>query len=177
MPVLEAPRQAVPGLFRDVRREGSQGMDGTRTFLEVVLANGLVEGRVRGVFHIAIGRRVTAIDGTPLATGTTWRELASLLKTLKFDKEWGRALGADPDTIAPRDREKYWYHVIAIAKVDSAEARAEAEQLAAYLRPLGWIVGPPPTPPPGRPAPPVPRAADPTEIETPPPRKKPKKKK
>lgn len=126
-------------------------MDGTRTFLEIVLTNRLAEGRLRGVFHVAIGRRVTATDGTVLATGTTWRALATLLKDLKFEKEWVRAFGVDPDTIAPRDREKFWYHAVALARVDSVEARAEAEQLAAFLRPLGWIVGPPPTPPPGKP--------------------------
>ena len=151
-------------------------MDGTQSFLEIVLANGLADGRLRGVFHIAIGRRVTATDGTVLSTGATWRELAALLKALKFDKEWGRKMGADPDTVAPRDREKFWYHAIALARVDSAEARAEAEELAAYLRPLGWIVGPPPTPPPTRPTTPAAKPADPAGGETASPKKKPKKK-
>jgi len=151
-------------------------MDGTRTLLEIVLANGLAQARLRGVFHIAIGRRVTGADGTPLAIGTTWRTLASLLKDLKYDKEWGRALGADPDVVAPRDREKYWYHVIALAKVDGAAARAEAEELASLLRPLGWIVGPPPTLPSGRPALPAP-AQGVAEADSPKkPKPKPKKK-
>ncbi len=176
MPVLEAPRQMVAYHSQETDRSRSLGMDGTQQFLEIVLANGLGEGRLRGVFHIAIGRRVTAIDGTTLATGTTWRGLAGLLKTVKFDKEWGRALGADPDTVAPRDREKYWYHVIALAKVDSAEARAEAEELAAYLRPLGWIVGPPPTPPPTRPISPAARVTDAGGTEPSPAKKKPKQK-
>lgn len=120
-------------------------MDGTRTLLELILARKLAEGRLRGVFHIAIGRRVTADDGSVLATGVTWRELAGLLKDLKFDKEWVRAFGVDPDVIAPRDKEKFWYHAVALAKVDSAVARAEAEELASLLRPLGLTVGPPPT--------------------------------
>ncbi len=176
MTVLDAPRRAVAGHPQDAGREWSQGMDGTQSFLEIVLANGLADGRLRGVFHIAIGRRVTATDGTVLSTGATWRELAALLKALKFDKEWGRKMGADPDTVAPRDREKFWYHAIALARVDSAEARAEAEELAAYLRPLGWIVGPPPTPPPTRPLAPAAKPADPTDAETASPKKKPKKK-
>lgn len=150
---------------QDAGREWSHGMDGTRTLLEIVLANGLAEARLRGVFHIAIGRRVTSADGTPLATGATWRALASLLKELKFDKDWGRPLGADPDVVAPRDREKYWYHVIALAKVDGPAARAEAEELTSLLRPLGWIVGPPPTQLPGRPALAAP-AAEGTEAES-----------
>lgn len=120
-------------------------MDGTRTLLELILARKLAEGRLRGVFHLAIGRRVTADDGSVLATGVTWRELAGLLKDLKFDKEWVRAFGVDPDVIAPRDKEKFWYHAVALAKVDSAEARAEAEELGRLLRPLGLTVGPPPS--------------------------------
>jgi hypothetical protein len=154
-------------------------MDGTRTLLEFILARGLAEGRLRGVFHVAIGRRVTADDGTVLATGVTWRELAALLKDLKYDKEWVRAFDVDPDVIAPRDKEKFWYHAVALAKVDSAEARAEADQLAALLRPLGWTVGPPPTPTPAGRSGAVPKAPPTTpaeDEEAEPAKKKPKPK-
>lgn len=147
-PVPETPRGAGSDDPLDAGHVRSHGMEGTRTLLELILAHGLAEGRLRGVFHVAIGRRVTAEDGTVLATGVTWRELAALLKDMKYDKEWVRAFAADPESIAPRDKEKFWYHAVALAKVDSVEARAEADQLAILLRPLGWIVGPPPGPPP-----------------------------
>ena len=119
-------------------------MDGIRDLLEAARTNGLVAGRFRGLLHIAIGRTITKPDGTKLATGLTWRDVAVLLKTLRFDPELGRELGADPDTLSPRDRERYWFAVIGLARVDSPEALAEAEKLVAPLRELGYIVGSPP---------------------------------
>ena len=100
-------------------------MDGIRDLLEAARTNGLVAGRFRGLLHIAIGRTVAKPDGTKLATGLTWRDVAALLKALRFDPELGRELGADPDTLSPRDRERYWFAVIGMARVDSPEAIAE----------------------------------------------------
>lgn len=134
-------------------------MDGIRDLLEAARTNGLVAGRFRGLLHITIGRTITKPDGTKLATGLTWRDMASLLKTLRFDPELGRELGADPDTLSPRDRERYWFAVIGLARVDSPEALAEAEKLVAPLRELGYVVGPPP----GGAAPPVPTKAKPAK--------------
>ncbi len=119
-------------------------MDGLRELLEAARANGLVSGHFRGLLHIAIGRRVTKLDGTKISDGMTWRPLAALLKTLRFDPEYGREVGADPDTLSPRDRERYWYAVIGMAGVDSSQAVAEAEKLAEALKPLGYLVGPAP---------------------------------
>ena len=119
-------------------------MEGTLRLLEVVREKKLAGGALRGLFHIAIGRHVTTPDGTVVSGGATWRELAVLLKDAKYDKELVKELGADPDLLAPKDREKMWYHAIGLAKVDSAEARTQAEKLAAALRPLGLIVGPAP---------------------------------
>jgi hypothetical protein len=119
-------------------------MDGIRDLLEAAGGNGLVKGHLRGLLHIAIGRTVTKPDGTKLSSGVTWRALAALLKTLRFDPELGREVGADPDTLSPRDRERYWYAVIAQARVDSAEAVEDAEKLIAPLEKLGFIVAPPP---------------------------------
>ena len=102
-------------------------------------------GRFRGLLHIVIGRTVTRPDGTRISAGLTWREVATLLKTLRFDPELGRELGADPDTLSPRDRERYWYSVIALARVDGADAVAEAEKLVAPLKDLGFVIAPPPS--------------------------------
>ncbi|MBP3956430.1 hypothetical protein J8F10_14195 [Gemmata sp. G18] len=123
-------------------------MDGIRELLEAARAAGLTTGRFRGLLHIAIGRTISKPDGTKLSTGVTWRALASLLKTLRYDPELGREAGADPDTLSPRDRERYWYAVIALARVDGPEARAEAEKLVAPLKDAGFVVTPSTTAPP-----------------------------
>jgi hypothetical protein len=119
-------------------------MEGIRDLLETARANGLVAGRFRGLLHIAIGRTVTKPDGTRLSAGLTWREIATLLKNLRFDPELGRELGADPDTLSPRDRERYWYAVIALARVDGPEARAEADKLVGPLKDHGYVIAPAP---------------------------------
>jgi hypothetical protein len=130
-------------------------MDGIREFLEAVRQNDLVTGHLRGLFHLAIGRRISRTDGHVLSAGVTWRQLAAVLKGMRFEKEYAAEVGADPDTLAPRDRERFWYSVIALARVGSAEARAQADKLAVLVRPLGYVVGPPPAvdgPPPAPPA-------------------------
>ena len=119
-------------------------MEGTKMVLQLAREHGLVAGHLRGLFHIAIGRKLTAADGTVLSTGMSWRDLSQLLKSLKFDREIIRELGADPDVLAPKDRERFWYSAIALAKVESAEARREAEELTVSLKKLGIQVGPGP---------------------------------
>jgi hypothetical protein len=96
---------------------------------------------------------VTRPDGAVVSTGLTWREVAGWLKQLRFDRELVREYGADPDTLAPRDRERFWYAAIAQAKVDSPEAVAEAERLVGPLRAIGFVIGPPPSGAAPRPAP------------------------
>lgn len=119
-------------------------MDGIRLLLTAVRDAGLLAGNFRGLLHIAIGRKVTRPDGTAISVGVTWRELAAELKNLRFDTELVRELGIDPSDLAARDRERFWYSAIAQARVDSAEAVAEAEKLASKIRMLGLIVGPAP---------------------------------
>ena len=120
-------------------------MDGLRELLEQVRDRNLAAGHLRGLFHVAIGRRVTTTAGQPVSAGATWRELAALLKLLRFDKELVTEVGADPEELAPRDRQRYWYSAIALARPDSSEAMADAEKLIPLLKPLGYLVGPPPT--------------------------------
>jgi hypothetical protein len=120
-------------------------MDGIREFLDAARARGLASGHFRGLLHIAIGRRVTRTDGTLVSTGMTWREIATILKQLRFDRELVREFGADPDDLAPRDRQRFWYSAIALAKVDSPEAVAQAEVLASRLKDLGFVIGSAPT--------------------------------
>lgn len=124
-------------------------MDGIREFLEIVRRQSLARGRLRGLFHVAIGRRISRADGTVLSAGVTWRQLAAEFKNLRYDKDLVSELGVDPDTLSPRDRERFWYAAIGLARVDSAEARVQADQLTAALLPLGYVIGPPPTTIPG----------------------------
>jgi hypothetical protein len=116
-------------------------MDGIREFLSAVRDAGLATGHFRGLLHIAIGRTVTRGDGAPVSTGLTWRALAAELKLLRFDTGLVRELGADPDDLAARDRERFWYSAIALAKVDSPDAVAEADRLVPKLKPLGFAIG------------------------------------
>ena len=119
-------------------------MDGIREFLSAVRDAGLAAGNFRGLLHIAIGRRITRADGSSVSAGVTWRALAAELKHLRFDTDLVREFGTDPDTLAARDRERFWYSAIALARVDTADAVAEADRLAAKLKPLGFLVGPAP---------------------------------
>jgi hypothetical protein len=146
-------------------------MDGLREFLEAVREHGLVAGNLRGLFHVAIGRRVSRPDGTVVSAGVTWRELANLLKGLRFDKDLVAEVGGDPDELSPRDRQRFWYSAITLARPDSPEAHAQADRLAAAVKPLGYVVGPPPSP--GGKPPPAPEARPkPSESEAAKPKKK-----
>lgn len=119
-------------------------MDGIRDLLSAARDAGLAAGHFRGLLHIAIGRRVARADGATLSAGLTWRELAAELKHLRFDTELVRELGANPEALATRDRERFWYSAIALAKVDSREAVQEADRLIPRLAALGYTVGPAP---------------------------------
>lgn len=131
-------------------------MDGIRELLSAARDANLVAGNLRALMHVAIGRKITRPDGSTVSSGVTWRELATELKNQRFDTEAVREYGADPVALAARERERFWYAAIAAARVDSAEAVAEADRLAPKLKAVGFVVGPAP----GTPAPPKPKAAD-----------------
>ena len=117
-------------------------------FLELLRRHNLVVGRLRGLFHLVIGRKITAKDGTLISAGVTWRELSNILKDLRFDRELVTEVGAIPEDLSPRDRQRFWYSAIALSRPDSIEARTDAEKLIAAITPLGYVVGPAPSPPP-----------------------------
>jgi hypothetical protein len=119
-------------------------MDPLREFLETVRRQGLARGNLRGLLHLLIGRRLTREDGELVSPGLTWRDLAALLKLLRWDRKAVAELGLDPAVLPPRDRQRFWYTAIAQAHVDTAEAAAAADRLAEALRPLGYVVGPAP---------------------------------
>jgi hypothetical protein len=119
-------------------------MDLLREFLEDLIRRGLVQGHFQGLLHILIGRRVEKLDGTLISNGLTWRDLAALLKKIRWDKDAVIELGLNPTELPPRDRQRYWYSAIAQAHVDSLQAIQAGDALAALLADAGYHVGPPP---------------------------------
>jgi hypothetical protein len=119
-------------------------MDALSTFLESLKKSRSARGNFLGLLNVVIGRRITAKDGTPVARGLTWRELANHFKRLRWDPEQVREIGLDPDALPPRDRQRYWYAAITQARVDSDEAAAAGDRFAEALRKQGYDVGPAP---------------------------------
>jgi hypothetical protein len=128
------------------RVQPAQGkvMDRLREFLEVVREQGQGAGNFLGLLHVLIGRRISLADGTEVSAGLTWRDLAALLKKLRWDPEAAREVGLNPDELPPRDRQRYWYLTIAHARVDSPQASAAGDRLVAAIRGAGYVIGPAP---------------------------------
>jgi hypothetical protein len=123
-------------------------MDPLREFLETVRSQGAARGRFRGLLNVLIGRRISTAAGELLSAGMTWRELAALLKRLRWEPERVEELGVDPATLPPRDRQRFWYSAIGQCGVASPEAGAEGDAVVEALTKLGYIVGPAPGAPP-----------------------------
>jgi hypothetical protein len=119
-------------------------MDSLRELLETIRQRDAARGRFRGLLHVLVGRTVRRADGTVVASGMTWRELAALLKRVRWDREAVRELGLAPGDLPPRDREKFWYLAISRAGLVGPEALAAADALAGELGKLGYEVGPAP---------------------------------
>jgi hypothetical protein len=119
-------------------------MDVLREFLEDLKRQGLAQGQFLGFLHALIGRRIEQADGTLVANGMSWRDLAALLKKVRWDKNAVREIGLNPADLPPRDRQRYWYMAIAGAKVDSPQAIQAGDRFAEQLRPIGYVVGAPP---------------------------------
>ena len=134
-------KSPFPGRVQPAR---GQVMDRLRELLDVVLEQGQGTGNFLGLLHVLIGRRIALEDGTEVSAGLTWRDVAATLKKIRWDREAVRELGLDPETLPPRDRERYWYLAIARAKVDSPEAIAAGNRMAEALQVAGYTVGPPP---------------------------------
>lgn len=116
-------------------------MDRLREFLKTVVDQGVAQGNFLGLLHVLIGRRIALEDGTLISSGTTWREVASLLKKVRWDRECVRELGLEPARLPPRDRERYWYTAITQARVSSEPARRAGDQLAQAVGSFGYVIG------------------------------------
>lgn len=118
-------------------------MDGVRELLEEIQKGNKARGNFLGLLHVLIGRRISKADAV-LSTGQTWREVSNLLKNVRWDPEAARELGVDPDTLPPRDRQRYWYSAIALAQLSSDVAFKAGDKFAATLTKMGYVVGPAP---------------------------------
>lgn len=119
-------------------------MDRLRELLNAVKTQGVAQGNFLGLLHVLIGRQITAADDTPVSQGITWRELAALLKRVRWDREAVRELGLDPAQLPPRDRQKFWYTAIAQSGVDAPKAAQSGDEIASKLAALGYKIGPAP---------------------------------
>ena len=119
-------------------------MDRVREFLDDLKQHGIGQGHFLGLLNVLIGRRLSRADGTLLSNGLTWRDVAALLKKVRWDRDAVRELGQDPADLPPRDRERFWYVAIVRAQVDSAKATEAGDRLAEQLRAAGYVIGPPP---------------------------------
>jgi hypothetical protein len=116
-------------------------MDALATFLDAQKKKVLSGAHFLGLLNVVIGRRITAKDGTVVARGVTWRELAGAFKRLRWDPELVRDLGLDPNELPPRDRQRFWYTAIVRARVDGSEAAKAGDRFAEVLRKQGYEVG------------------------------------
>lgn len=119
-------------------------MDRLRELLNHLKEESLAEGHFLGLLHVLIGRKITCADATVVSVGVSWRDLAALLKRVRWDREAARELGLDPAALPPRDRARFWYTVVSRAGVDSPTAVAAGDRFATVLRAAGYEVGPPP---------------------------------
>jgi hypothetical protein len=116
-------------------------MDRLREFLNELKRRDLAKGNFLGLLHVLIGRKITLADGTQVSSGITWRDLAALLKKVRWDREAVRELGLDPRVLPPRDRQRFWYTAIAQAGVDSHRATRAGDALAKHLASIGYTIG------------------------------------
>jgi len=119
-------------------------MEGIRRFLLEIEEHGLIKGHLRGLLHTLVGRRITRLDGTVVASGLTWRQVAAELKQHRWDPELVRELGVAPEDLTTRDRQRFWYSAIAAAQIASPDASHAADVLARQLGKHGFVVGPAP---------------------------------
>jgi hypothetical protein len=115
-------------------------MDVLREFLEDLKRQNLAEGCLLGLLHSLIARRIEKPDGTLVAGGMTWREVATGFKRVRWEKKSVAELGLDPGSLPPRDRQRFWYLAIAQARVDSEQAVRAGELFAERLRQAGYTV-------------------------------------
>jgi hypothetical protein len=133
--------------------EQDVGMDRLRELLVELKRDRLAQGNFLGLLNLLIGSTIETSQGELVTSGATWRHLAEQLKKVRWSKDAADELGIDLEGFAPRDRQRFWYQVIAHASVDSPAAREAGIQMLEQLGKLGYrirVSGSPPaseTPP------------------------------
>ena len=122
-----------------------QQENAVRRFLSVVQEEGCAEDNLLGLLHVLIGRTITTVDGEVISSGYTYRNLAALLKKLRWDREEVNQLGLIQGDLPPRDRQRFWYTAICQANVDSADAIKAGDRLAKRVEKAGYVIGPSPS--------------------------------
>jgi hypothetical protein len=116
-------------------------MDALSALFDALKKSGQLHGNFLGFLQVLIGRKITRrSDGMVISRGITWRDLSVWLRKVRWDPEAVREIGVDPDSLPPRDRQRYWYSAITQAKVDSAAAREAGDRFAQVLNALGYDV-------------------------------------
>jgi hypothetical protein len=120
--------------------EQDVGMDRLRELLVDLKRNQYAQENFLGLLNVLIGCTIEAPNGEVVSTGVTWRALAEQLKKVRWTKQAASELGIELGTFAPRDRQRFWYQVIAHAGVDSPRARSAGTQMLEKLRQMGYRI-------------------------------------
>lgn len=115
-------------------------MDRVLVFFDEIRRQGLAKGNFLGLLNVLIGRRVADAEGNLISSGITFRNLATYLKKVRWDRDALFELNISAEQLAPRDRERFWYSAIILARVDSAEAFAAGDRLASALQAKGYVI-------------------------------------
>ncbi len=119
-------------------------MDAVTELLDTIRAKHLARGHFQGFLNVLIGRRISGPGGEVVSSGMTFRDLATLLKKLRWEPDDVKELGVDPETLPPRDRQRYWFLAICQAHVDGLTAQVAGDHFKPLLEAEGYTVGPPP---------------------------------
>jgi hypothetical protein len=115
-------------------------MDRLRDLLVDLKRNQYGQGNFLGLLNVLIGCNIQTSSGDVVSTGVTWRLLAEQLKKVRWTKEAANELGLELGSFAPRDRQRFWYQVIAHAGVDSPKARAAGQLMVEKLKQMGYRI-------------------------------------
>ena len=115
-------------------------MDARVELLNRIREQGLDQGHFLGLLHILIGRRIEAA-GVLVSNGSTWRDVAALLKKVRWPRESVAELKIDLADLPIRDRERFWYAVISQARVDTPSAASAGDAFVEPLAAIGYAIG------------------------------------